>query len=167
MNEFIIKKLEDDIINKYLNYKNLYINRKYSSSKKVIKKIDHYLWWFQKQQKRISFIIEKKQIPIFISTSDFFFLKNKKFIYSGLISCLPETNLFDLLKGIKIQNEYLKTQKNNICIISIDRKNKVLMHHWKYFGYSPLYKDNYLYNSIIKNLKISKNFNVFFKKIKR
>lgn len=73
MNEFIIKKLEDDIINKYLNYKNLYINRKYSSSKKVIKKIDHYLWWFQKQQKRISFIIEKKQIPIFISTSDFFF----------------------------------------------------------------------------------------------
>ena len=92
MKKFEILKINDTIINKYLFYKNLNINRKYSSSKKKIKKLDHYLWWFQKQKLRKSFIVLKKNKPVFISTSDHFKYKNYKFIYSGLISCLPETN---------------------------------------------------------------------------
>ena len=31
---------------------------------------------------------------------------------------------------------YLNKQNNTFCFISsIDKKNKVLMYHWKYFGY--------------------------------
>ena len=165
MNKFKILKINQSIVNKYFFYKNLEINRKYSSSKKKIKKIDHYLWWFQKQKLRKSFIILKNNTPIFISTGDHFKYKNYRFIYSGLISCLPETSLFDLLKAIKIQNIYLNKQKKKYCIISIDRQNKVLMYHWKYFGYSPLKKKNTIYKYVKKILNIGNNFSIYYKKI--
>ena len=117
MKQFSVLEINDKIINKYLFYKNLHINRKYSSSKKIINKIDHYQWWFTKQKLRKSLLILKKNQPIFISTSDHFKFKTHKFIYSGLISCLPETNLFDLLRAIKIQNNYLnKQKKKNIAL---------------------------------------------------
>ena len=116
MKKFSILEINNKIINKYLFYKNLHINRKYSSNKKKIKKIDHYQWWFVQQKLRKSFFILKKNQPIFISTSDHFKFKKYKFIYSGLISCLPETNLFDLLRAIKIQNDYLNKQKKNIAL---------------------------------------------------
>ena len=82
-----------------------------------------------------------------------------------MLSCLPETNLFDLLKAIKIQNQYLDTQKKKYCFISIDINNKVLMHHWKYFGYSPLKKKDIFYRYVKNFLKIGKNYDVFYKKI--
>ena len=92
MKKFATLQINDKIVNQYLFYRNLDINRRYSSSKKIIKKIDHYQWWFQKQKQRKSFFILKQKKPIFISTSDHFKFKNYQFIYSGLISCLSETN---------------------------------------------------------------------------
>tara|TARA_Y100000996_G_scaffold330017_1_gene266198 strand:+ start:227 stop:724 length:498 start_codon:yes stop_codon:yes gene_type:complete len=165
MNEFTTAEINNNNVNEYLFYKNLCINRKYSSNKKIIYKIDHYQWWFTKQKLRKSFFILKQNIPIFISTSDHFKFKSRKCIYSGLLSCLPETNLFDLLKAIKIQNNYLNTQKNKYCFISIDNNNKVLMHHWKYFNYSPLKKKSNFYDYVKYYLKIGKGYDVFYKKI--
>tara|TARA_B110000114_G_scaffold176979_1_gene208247 strand:+ start:109 stop:606 length:498 start_codon:yes stop_codon:yes gene_type:complete len=165
MNKFITLPIKDEMINRYLIFKNLFINRKYSSKKTIIKKIDHYQWWLQNQKNRKSFFILKQKQKIFISTSDHFKFKNYKFIYSGLISCLPETNLFDLLKAIKIQNNYLDKQKNKYCFISIDKNNKVLMHHWKYFGYSPLDNKNILCKGVKKILNISNNYGIFYKKV--
>ena len=166
MKNIEIKKISSNMVNKYLYYKNLPINKIYSSSKKDIKKIDHYLWWFKKQKKRISFIILKKKEPLFISTSDHIKFKNYNFIYSGLLSCVKQTNLFDFLTGIKLQNIYLGKQKNTFCFISIHKKNKVLMYHWKYFGYNPLKKNNILYNQLKKFVNLNQNLNIFFKKIK-
>ncbi|RPG61114.1 MAG: hypothetical protein CBD98_004035 [Flavobacteriaceae bacterium TMED238] len=166
MKNFTTLEVNDKNINKYLFYKNLDVNRKYSSNKKIIKKIDHYQWWFLKQKLRKSFFVLKENSPIFISTSDHFRFKNYKLIYSGLISCKPETNLFDLLKAIKIQNDYLDRQKNNYCFISIDKNNKVLMYHWKYFGYMPLKKDNIFYKYVKDFLNISNNYNIFYKRTK-
>ena len=165
MSKFKVLNINSSIVNEYLYFKNLNINRKYSANKKKIKKIDHYLWWLQEQKVRKSFLILKENKPIFISTGDYFKYKHYKFIYSGLISCLPETNLFDLLKAIKIQNIYLNKQKNKYCIITIDRQNKVLMHHWKYFGYFPLEKKNIIYKYVKKFIDIGKNFSAYYKKI--
>mgnify|MGYP001283379054 CR=1 FL=1 len=165
MKKFSTSKINDKLVNKYLFYKNLFINRKYSSSKNIIKKIDHYQWWLSQQKFRKSFFVLKKDVPIFISTSDHFKFNKYNFIYSGLISCLPETNLFDLLKAIKIQNLYLDKQKQKYCFISIDRKNKVLMHHWKYFGYAPLTKKNTFYKYVKNFCNIGKNYDIFYKKI--
>mgnify|MGYP006089515823 CR=1 FL=1 len=165
MSKFTISQIDNKIINKYLFYKNLDINRIYSSDKRIIKKIDHYQWWLGKQKLRKSFFILKEKKPIFISTSDHFNFKNYKFIYSGLLSCLPETNLFDLLKAIKIQNDYLYKQKNKYCFISIDKNNKVLMHHWKYFDYTPLKNKDFFYKDIKKILNIGYSHNIFYKKI--
>ena len=117
-------------------------------------------------KKRKSFLILKDNKPIFISTSDHFNYKNYKLIYSGLISCLGETNLFDILKSIKVQNEYLDKQVGKFCFISINKKNKVLMHHWKYFKYKPLLKNNIFYSYIKSYLNIGNNSNIFYKEIK-
>ena len=122
MKNFQISEINDNIVNRYLIYKNLEINRKYSSNKKKIKQIDHYLWWFKEQNSRKSFLILKDKNPIFISTCDFFKIKNRNCIYSGLLSCLPNTNLFDLLKAIKIQNNYLNKQKIIIALYQLIRK---------------------------------------------
>ena len=165
MRNIEIKNMSDNMINRYLHYKNLQINRVYSSNKSKIKKIDHYLWWFKKQKERKSFIILKKKKPLFISTSDHIKSKNYKFIYSGLISCVEQTNLFDFLTGIKLQNIYLNKQNNTFCFISIHKKNKVLMYHWKYFGYHPLKKNNKLYNHLKKFVNLNQNLNLFFKRI--
>tara|TARA_Y100000590_G_scaffold470145_1_gene662292 strand:+ start:154 stop:651 length:498 start_codon:yes stop_codon:yes gene_type:complete len=165
MKKYKILNINDTIVNKYLFFKNLEINRKYSSSKKIIKKLDHYLWWFQKQNLRKSFLILKDNRPIFISTSDHFKYGSYKFIYSGLLSCLKETNLFDLLRAIKMQNIYLNKQKKRYCFISIDKKNNVLLYHWKYFGYKQLFKKDAFYKYIKKSLNIGNNFNIYFKKI--
>ena len=164
MPNFSINNIGNNSINKYLYFKNLFVNRKFSASKKVIKKLDHYLWWFNKKKSRKSFFILKDNAEIFISTSDHAKLKRKKIIYSGLISCTPETNLFDLLKGIKIQNEYLDSQKNHYCFISIDKKNKVLMKHWKYFGYKPLLKSESFYKFCKDEFNINNNYNLYYKK---
>ena len=55
MKDFSIASVNQSEINKYLYFKNLEINRKYSSNKKIIKKLDHYIWWFQNQKKKIIF----------------------------------------------------------------------------------------------------------------
>jgi hypothetical protein len=164
MRDFKVSQINTSLVNEYLFFKNLEINRKYSSNKKKINKLDHYLWWFQKQKHRHSFLINKNREPIFISTSDHTKLNKLKIIYSGLISCQNETNLFDLLKAIKIQNIYLDKLKNYYCFISIDKKNKVLLQHWKYFGYKKLFNKQKLYISIKKLLKISSGFNIYYKK---
>ena len=165
MSDYSTKNIDNTIINKYLFYKNLDINRIYSSSKKKIKKIDHFIWWFTKQKFRKSFLIFKNDVPIFISTSDHLRYKNKFIVYSGLISCKQETNLFDLLKAIKIQNIYLNKLKNRYCFISIDKKNVVLLKHWKYFGYMQIFKTNPFYKQVKKLLNIDRNFNIYYKKI--
>ena len=163
--KFLLEKIDNSIINKYLFYKNLLINRKFSSNKDKIKKIDHYLWWFGRQKKRTSTIIKKDDKPIFISTCDHYKFSNYQVIYSGLLSCTEETNLFDLLKAIKIQNIYLDSKKKRYCFISIDKKNKVLLHHWKYFGYKELGEKDKKFKNIIKNFNIKSNFNIYYKYI--
>jgi len=165
MKKLTTLKIDDKIVNQYLSFKNLKVNRKYSSNKKVIKKIDHYIWWFKNQKKRESFLIFEDKKLIFISTADHFKFKNYNFIHSGLISCLPETNLFDLLKAIKIQNIYLDKQKNKHCFISFDKKSKVLTRHWKYFGYTLLESNNIFYKYVKKLLKIRNNYEIAYKKI--
>ena len=76
MNKFTTLPIKDEMINRYLIFKNLFINRKYSSKKTIIKKIDHYQWWLQNQKNRKSFFILKQKQKIFISTSDHFKFKN-------------------------------------------------------------------------------------------
>ena len=166
MKKFLIKEVKDKEINKYLSFKNLFINRKYSSNKKNIKKLNHYLWWLTSQKLRKSYYISNKNIPIFISTIDYRKYKKFKILYSGMISCLPQTNLFDLLQAIKLQNNYLDKQKNVYCFISIDKKNIVLLKHWKYFGYKILKRNNFLTKFIIKEFKVKKNNNIYYKKTK-
>jgi len=82
-----------------------------------------------------------------------------------LISCVEETNLFDFLTGIKLQNIYLDKQKDTFCFISIHKMNKVLLNHWKYFGYQPLKRNDKLYIQLKKFVNLNQNLHIFFKKV--
>ena len=165
MNNFAQIKVKENFVNKYLEYKNLEINRRFSSNKKKIKRLDHYLWWLKDQKKRFSSLIIKNRENIFISTCDHYKIQKYEIIYSGLISCKNTTNLFDLLKAIKLQNNYLNKNKGKYCFISIDRNNKVLLHHWKYFGYKQLRNDNEMFDIVVDKFNIKQNFNVYYKYI--
>ena len=121
MKNFQISEINDKIVNRYLIYKNLEINRKYSSSKKKIKQIDHYLWWFKEQNSRKSFLILKDKNQFLFQHVIFSKSKTKIYIlwFNKLLS---NTNLFDLLKAIKIQNNYLNKQKNLLHLYQLIKK---------------------------------------------
>ena len=46
-----------------------------------------------------------------------------------------------------------------------DKKNVVLLKHWKYFGYMQIFKTNPFYKQVKKLLNIDRNFNIYYKKI--
>ena len=165
MNKFTIVPINNDSINKYLEYKNLDINRKYSSNKKKISRIEHYLWWLTNQKKRKSFFILKNEKKLFISTADEFKVGRTRLLYLGLISCTDEVDLFDFLKAVKAQGESLHELKNSFCFISIDPQNRAIASHWKYFKYLKLERKNKLFNMIKKCVVINSKFNIYYKKI--
>ena len=74
MTKFNTIKLEDTMINDYLNYRNLYLNRKYASNKRKLTKLTTINGGLQ-VKKRKSFLILKDNKPIFISTSDISIIK--------------------------------------------------------------------------------------------
>jgi len=45
MSKFKVLNINSSIVNEYLYFKNLYINRKYLDNKKKIKKINNYFLW--------------------------------------------------------------------------------------------------------------------------
>lgn len=165
MSKIQIKKITNNYINKYLDFKNLNINRKYSSNKKKINRLDHYLWWLTKQKKRDSYLLmDNNNSPTFISTADIFKERKSKLIYLGLISCKENINLFDFLKAVKIQNSKLLNYKEGIYFISIDPKNKAITNHWKYFKYHFLEKRSKYYKLIKKFVNVDNRFNIYFKR---
>jgi hypothetical protein len=52
-----------------------------------------------------------------------------------------------------------------ILNIQIDKNNKVLMKHWKYFGYKPLLSSLDFFEFCKQEFNIKLNYNLYYKKI--
>ena len=92
-------------------------------------------------------------------------INGKLFINSGFISFKKKTNVFDLLKAIKWQNDNIKRYKNCHNIILVDEKNKFGLWHNKYFNFKELTSKENLYKIIKNEFKFKKNMKLFYKKL--
>lgn len=164
MNNLSYVRIQNKDINTYLDTRNLKINRQFSNSKKKIDRLNHYIWWFSNNN-RTSYLVKKNNKNILILTEDKKIINGKLFINSGFISFKKKTNVFDLLKAIKWQNNNIKRHKNCHNIILVDEKNKFGLWHNKYFNFKELTPKEKLYKILKKKYKFKKNIRLFYKKI--
>ena len=75
-----LNSVPDTMINFYLKCRNQK-NRLVSGNSKLIKKIDHYIWWFSKKNKY--FFYKNNKIKIFLSDEKITY--NKKILYRRFI----------------------------------------------------------------------------------
>lgn len=165
MNDITYTKIIDRDINLYLTARNLKINRQFSNYKKKIDKLDHFVWWFSNKN-RISYLVKKKNKILLILTQDKKNISGKPIINSGFISYQKKTNVFDLLKAIKWQNDNIKKYKNYYNIILVDKNNRFGILHNKYFNFKELTNKDNFYKIIKDEYKFKKNIKLFYKKIK-
>ena len=157
-------RIQDKDINTYLDTRNLKVNRQYSNTNEKIDKISHYIWWFS-DKSRTSYLVKKENKNILILTEDKKFINGKLFINNGFMAFKKKTNVFDLLKAIKWQNENIKKYKNCFNIILVDRKNKFGLWHNKYFNFKELTSNDDLYKILKDEYKFKKNIKPFYKRI--
>ena len=118
-------------------------------------------------QIKIEFLIQSKKNKILlILTEDKKNIRGKPIINSGFISFQKKTNVFDLLKAIKWQNENIKKYKNYYNIILVDKNNRFGILHYKYFKFKELTNKDNFYKIIKDEYKFKKNIKLFYKKIK-
>ena len=161
MNLLKFKKINDNFINEYFEYRNLEINVKNSVSKKKISKLDHYLWWM-KSNNRKSYLVKRNNTDLIILYHSIIFLKNKKFIFPGYFVCGNKFSIFELLKSIKWQNNKIdKISGDKICVIIVAKENFFSNAHTKYFKYKKLSRNTKLYNEIKKIKSLNIKFNIY------
>lgn len=159
--EIKIKKVDFFFANEYLNYRNKLINRKNSTSIKMIKAIDHYIWWLSNKSRK-SFKIIKNNKILAIMYYDLKIIKGKKFFFPGYFLCDQNIKVFDILKIIKIQNNLLDKFEQKVCIIKVYKNNIFSNSHVKYFNYQKLKKNSLLYKKFF-NKKDDKKFNFYYR----
>ena len=102
-NSFQYAKIND--INEFLDIRNQKKNRDASLSKNKIKKIEHYIWWFDKKVEKFK-LISKNQIKLTLWRKKIL-IKNKHF-YTGGWSTSKTANINEIFAGYK---NLLKTKK--------------------------------------------------------
>ena len=155
------EKITDFNINKYLQVRNLEINRKYSINKKKINNIDHYIWWFDNN--RESYFFKKGNNNLIIFFQDKIKIAKKYFIIPGWYSFSNRISFLEILKGIKAQYTMLMVQNKLKAtqIGIIDKKNIPMIKFAKNLNWLLLKKSDLLLNLLRKKIKISKRFNYY------
>ncbi len=147
---FSINKVQDTDINHYLKSRNLKINRKNSSNMKLIKKLDHYDWWFKTNRKSYLLTKGEKKILYFYKEKLFSF-NNKIFYLSGWFACTKDCEARDILYALNWQRK----ESKNVSWVSFVKNNNVLsLKMSKYVGWKIMNKNN------IISKKISNKFNL-------
>ena len=160
MKHIEIKKIPVDIINDYLDYKNLKINRIYSSNKSQIKRLDHYLWWFK--NKRKSYVLTRNGLKIlYLYEESLFSLNNIEYKLSGWFACSKDCTIKEILHALNWQR--YKYKKNIKWLSFIKNSNKLSIKLSKYMGWNIVKgKDNSI--DKLRSLLNIKNDNFIFYK---
>ena len=136
-NKLKIIKVKDDEINNYHFARNLNENREVSSSKNKIKKIDHYLWWFNTN--RESYLLLKGQKRMLYIYEETFNIDSKKYSKQGHFICTSQCSIMDVMYALKCHEKIIMKKKDIIMSFSsISKCNKINLN--KYFGWKILEK---------------------------
>jgi spore coat polysaccharide biosynthesis predicted glycosyltransferase SpsG len=159
-NSFSIRKVQDKDINHYLHSRNLDINRKNSSCFNLIKKLDHYNWWFNSIRK--SYLLKRgKNKILYFYEEKLFSINEKDFVLSGWFACTKNCQVRDILYALKWQRK----EKKNVNWISFIKNNNVLsLKMSKYLGWNKLNDSNLMVRMVKNkfNLK-NKKFTYFYR----
>lgn len=157
---FSIRPVQDKDINHYLHSRNLELNRKNSSNFKVIKKLDHYNWWFNSNRKSYLLKRGKKKILYFFKEK-LFSMKRKDIFLSGWFACTNDCQARDILFALNWQRK----EKNNVNWISFVKNNNILsLKMSKYIGWKKMNNSDLIVKMLKKkyNLK-NKKFTYFYR----
>ena len=153
-----IRKVNDFDINHYLQSRNLLENRKVSTSKKMIDKIDHYIWWLNSN--RNSYILLRGEEKILYFYDEIIKYNNKNYSKQGWFVNSKECTLRDILFALVWQKKMISKKQNIYKSFSVvSKKNKINLS--KYLGWENIKKNSNLENIAKKIIGNSKN-NYFY-----
>lgn len=153
-------KIKDTFINKYLGYRNKYINRKKSLNRSLIKTHEHYIWWFKKTniiEKYLYFF--KKNISIFYHQE--IKINDINFWYGGWMTCDAKPNFFEIINFLKFQLKISLSKKKLPWLAIIKKNNKFVYLINKKIKFNNIHNEE-LIIKIKKYFKISKSVNYHF-----
>ena len=153
-------KVDDTFINKYLEYRNMFINRKKSLNQSFIQPHDHYIWWFNKSNMIEKYLyFYKKNISIFYHQK--IKINGTNFWYGGWMTCDAKPNFFEIINFLKFQLKISFLKKKLPWIAIIKKNNKFVYLINKKIKFRNI-KNQVLTNKIKKYFKISKSVNYHF-----
>lgn len=148
----------DNLINYYLNCRNLKSNRDNSVNRKLIKKIDHYLWWFLNNFKHYYFAKNNK-IIIFLSHK---LIKRENYFIGSWFKTFEKVSILDILKVLNWQLKNIKKKYKWLAIIK--KSNKLVFKintYLKFKKINPIY-DSKVINFLVNHYKIKNKSNYYF-----
>lgn len=160
-NEKKLVKLNELAINKYLEARNLNINRINSFKQKKINTLDHYIWWI-KSKKFINALVINNEYQLFIK-NEFDKYKGLTFCINGFVLANQNISGLDVIWALKKNIDEIKKKNKKICFMSIVKKdNKFANLHTRYIGLKFYEKDDAQINKYLTNKKINlSKFNIY------
>ncbi len=156
-----IKPVKDKDLNHYLYSRNLIINTNNSSRKSKIKKLDHYLWWFE--NKRKSYVLTRNGLKIlYFYEESLFTLKNVEYKLSGWFACSKNCTIKEILYALNWQR--YKYKKNIKWLSFIKNSNKLSIKLSKYIGWNIVKSKDHSISKLKTLLNIKKNNFIFYKR---
>ncbi len=158
--KFISEKVKDNEINKYLDSRNLYINRKVSFSSKKINRIDHYIWWLS--SKRISHSISINNKKIMYLYDETYKINLKNYSLQGWFSTENKFGIKEVLLALNWHKKYMEKKKNIDLSFGVIKKDN-LINFSKYLGWIPINKDAEEFQILKRINNISKKYNYYIR----
>jgi len=156
--KFFFRKVQDNEINKYLESRNLLVNRKVSISPKKINRLDHYIWWLS--TKRDSFVMITNNNKIVYLYDETINLKNKNYSLQGWFACGEKLGIKEILTALNWHQKYMKKKKEIDLSFGIIKKgNKI--NFSKYLNWQPVQNNSNEYEVLKKICKINKKYNYY------
>jgi len=164
LNNLIVRRVFDQDINHYSNFRNLNINVINSPTNKRVSLLDHFIWWFDNTDRR-SYFVQKGDLKLVILYETYKKLNNKKFVFPGLISCISKVPIIELLWSINWQKKNIdKNSSKLICVGAVPTKNYFSNIQTRYFGWKKMSKKIKEY-SIVKKYLNARNCNLYVRYI--
>jgi hypothetical protein len=164
MNKLKIKKVDDKLINVFLESRNLNFNRLKMINNKKISFNSHYIWWLNNN--RSNYFISPKKNKFIFFWQEIIKFRKSNFLIGGWHSNIKKVNIFYILYILKWQFKYNKKNKINYEWLAVVRKNnKWVFKITKYLGYKTVSnKESIQYKAIKEIFKVSENKFYFLKK---
>ena len=158
--DFKIKRIKDNEVNKYLYSRNLSNNRNVSFVAKKINRLDHYIWWLS--SKRNTFAISIKQKKIMYLYDETFRVDSKNYSLQGWFATENKIGIKEVLLALNWHRKYFAKKKNIDLSFGIIKKNNAI-NFSKYLGWKLIDNSSKEFEVLKKINQINNNYNYYIR----